>query len=402
LTVTDDPVNAFVPHSPPPKDGKPGGPLSGLTFGVKDLYDTEGDVTGGGNPEWLASHEAAEHTSPLVQSLLDAGARLVGKTVCCEFFYSITGANAHYGTPKNARAPGRLPGGSSSGSAAAVAAGLCDFALGSDTGGSVRVPASFCGLYGLRPTHGRLDLAHAMSMAPSFDTAGWFADNVENFRAVGQVLLGEGGLPGAVDRVLLAEFAFAYVEADTAAALKAFLNHAAQALPNIEVVAKPPGALDLEEMREAFRILQAFETWQSFGAWIDKTDPDLGPGIKERMRSAGDITDFDRDQAQPARSKLVNAFKNLVPPGTVLLLPAAPSPAPRTDEPEEVLNKFRLQTMSLTCLASLAGLPQISIPAAEVDGLPVGFGIMGWNGGDEALIELAEALSTHCQIWSKV
>src|SRR5262249_11546331 len=111
--------------------------------------------TGGGSPDWLNAHPPATSHAAVIRRLLKRGATVIGKTVCDEFFFSVTGVNAHYGTPINPRAPGRLPGGSSSGSAAATAAGACDFALGSDTGGSVRVPAAFCGLYGIRPTHGR-------------------------------------------------------------------------------------------------------------------------------------------------------------------------------------------------------------------------------------------------------
>jgi amidase len=145
--------SAFVPHDiDTPIHGAASGPLAGLTAAVKDMYDVAGYVAGCGNPTWLATHQPATRNAGAVQAILDAGAAIVGKTICDEFFYSVTGANHHYGTPINARAPGRLPGGSSSGSASAVGAGLCDFALGSDTGGSVRVPASFNGIYGLRPT----------------------------------------------------------------------------------------------------------------------------------------------------------------------------------------------------------------------------------------------------------
>ena len=139
------------------------------------MYDIAGERTGCGSPEWLATHPPATRNCPPVQKILDAGATIIGKTVCDEFFYSVSGANAHYGTPVNARAPGRLPGGSSAGSAAACGAGLCDFALGSDTGGSVRVPASFNGIYGLRPTHERIEHSGVADMAPTFDVPGWFA-----------------------------------------------------------------------------------------------------------------------------------------------------------------------------------------------------------------------------------
>ncbi len=174
--------SAFVPHDlAAPVVGNAVGPLAGLTAAVKDMYDIAGSRTGGGSPDWLDAHGPAKSTATVVRGILDAGATVIGKTVCDEFFFSVTGVNAHYGTPLNPRAPGRLPGGSSSGSASATAAGACDFALGSDTGGSVRVPASFCGLYGIRPTLGRVDLAGAMPMAPSFDVAGLVRERAGSF-----------------------------------------------------------------------------------------------------------------------------------------------------------------------------------------------------------------------------
>src|SRR5262249_40583872 len=150
----------FVPHDlAAPIAGAPGGPLAGLTAAVKDMYDIAGERTGGGNPAWLAAQQRATRHAGAVQRLLDAGATVIGKTLCDEFFCSVSGATAHHGTRVHVRAPGRLPGGSSSGSAAATAAGACDLALGSDTGGSIRIPAAQCGVYGIRPTLGRIDLA---------------------------------------------------------------------------------------------------------------------------------------------------------------------------------------------------------------------------------------------------
>ena len=397
--MPDDPVNAFVPHTPPPIDGNPSGPLAGLTFAVKDLYDTVGDITGGGNPEWLASHAPARHTSPLVARLLDAGADMVGKTICDELFYSFTGANAHYGTPVNSRAPGRKPGGSSSGSAAAVAAGLCDFALGSDTGGSVRAPASFCGIFGLRPTHGRLDLAHAMAMAPSFDTAGWFTDEASILQRVGEVLLGPGGDSHGVERVLVAEFAFRRADPGVTDALMEFVGRAADNLPEAETLVSAPDGLDLDAARECFRIIQAFETWNTFGEWAEAAAPNFGPGITQRFEAAKTVTAADRDQAIPYRNKVRSALHDILHPGTVMVLPTAASPPPLLDAPEGALARFRGQSIALLCLAPLAGLPQISIPAAALDGIPVGLSIMAWDGGDEALLGLASALEPFCQTY---
>ena len=223
---------AFVPHDlTAPLRGAPGGPLAGLTAVVKDMYDIVGTRTGGGNPDWLNTHPPASSSAAAVIRILNAGAAIVGKTVCDEFFYSITGANAHYGTPANLRAPGRLPGGSSSGSAAATASGACDFALGSDTGGSVRIPAALCGAYGIRPTHGRIDFSGAMAMAPSFDVAGWFASGPGVFRAVGAVLLDGPRSRDTVRNLVILDDAFAEADGDVATLLRSALAVMADELP---------------------------------------------------------------------------------------------------------------------------------------------------------------------------
>ena len=187
--VANDRLGAFCRDTYVEMEGASHGPLRGLKFAVKDIYDVAGHRTGFGNPDWLRTHGPAAQTAPVVQRLLDAGAHLVGKTHTDELTWSFTGENAHYGAPVNVNAPGRVTGGSSSGSASAVAAGVVDFAVGSDTGGSVRLPASFCGILGMRPTYGRIPLDGVCPLAPSFDTCGWFARDVGVFERVGRTLL---------------------------------------------------------------------------------------------------------------------------------------------------------------------------------------------------------------------
>ncbi len=177
-----DPLGAFVPGVDVRLPGRPGGPLAGLTFAAKDLFDVQGFVTGCGNPDWAATHPVAERSAAAVEALLDAGAALVGKTITDEISLGLLGVNRFYGTPLNPRAPDRVPGGSSSGSASAVAGGACDIALGTDSGGSVRVPASFCGLFGLRPTLGRIDARGMMVQSPTFDTVGYFTRDAADIR----------------------------------------------------------------------------------------------------------------------------------------------------------------------------------------------------------------------------
>jgi len=388
-------LSAFVPHDiKAPIAGAATGPLAGLTCAVKDMYDIPGYRTGGGSPEWLA--EASEATSPAaaVRRVLDAGATIIGKTICDEFFFSVTGANAHYGTPVNPRAPGRLPGGSSSGSAAATAAGTCDFALGSDTGGSVRVPASFCGIYGIRPTHGRVHLAGAMAMAPSFDVAGWFANGPGVFRRIGQVLLEGTSHPARIEAVSVLEDAFEQADPATAALLRSALAAMATELPAPKQARVAAEGLD--PWRECFRVIQAFEIWGIYGGFIERRRPRLGPGIRERLAFAAKVSQRDAEEARKLKARARDQVRRLAKPGTVLVLPTAPGIAPRTDVPAESLEPFRANVMRLTCIAGLSGLPQVTIPIGTVSGCPVGLSFIGWAGADEALLDLAALLARHC------
>ncbi len=378
----------FVPHDlAAPLHGASDGPLTGLTAAVKDMYDIVGERTGGGNPDWLAAQRPAAKHAAAVARLLDAGASIVGKAVCDEFFYSVSGANAHYGTPPNLRAPGRLPGGSSSGSAAAVAAGACDFALGSDTGGSVRVPAALCGLYGIRPTHGRVDLTGAMEMAPSFDVAGWFAAGPGVFRRIGAVLLDQAAVAVPVERMLVGTDLFAQADADVAAVVEDVLQRARRSLPAARATTVAPDGFDA--WREAFRVIQGREVWAVYGDFIRQARLPLGPGIKERMDYAASVTAADAQAARAVHAQARAHINGLIAPGTILALPTAPSIAPRTDASAGELDNFRARVMRLTCIAGLGGLPQVSIPAGTVRGCPVGLSLVGWHGGDEALLDLA-------------
>ena len=385
----------FVPHDlDAPVVGAAGGPLAALTAAVKDMYDITGARTGGGNPDWLAAQQPARVHAAAVAKILAAGATITGKTVCDEFFYSVAGINAHYGTPANLRAPGRICGGSSSGSAAALAANACDFALGSDTGGSVRVPASFCGLYGLRPTHGRIDLTGAMAMAPSFDTAGFFANAPGVLRRVGGVLLDGTGAIAPITSMIVADDAFAQADATVAALGRDFLARAAQALPQPE--SRTAAADGFDGWREAFRIVQAYETWQSFGPFITRAQPAIGPGVKERMAFAATVTDAQAEASREVVAQARARIRAIVPPGTVMALPTAPCIAPPVDQTGAALESFRVRVMRLTCMAGLAGLPQVSVPAGTVAGCPAGLSFIAWLGGDEALLDLACRLAKHC------
>ncbi|HEV2302022.1 MAG TPA: amidase [Stellaceae bacterium] len=389
--MTPEEIGAFVPGPPLHIDGRPGGPLSGLTFAAKDLFDVAGHPTGGGNPDWARHNPLPTRHAALVERLLEAGASLLGKTLTDEVSLGILGENAFYGTPINSAAPGRVPGGSSSGSAAAVAAGLCDTALGTDTGGSVRVPASFCGLYGIRPTHGRLDLSGMLPQAPSSDTAGWFARDAATFARVSSVLLGEAIPSELPKRLVIAVDCFAFAEATVDQALRPLVERLGQLLGEVrEDLLAPPG---LVQWGRAQRTLQPYEAWLTFRDWIERANPRFAFSVARNLVLGSAIPEAERQWAALVREEVRGRVRHLLPPGTILCLPTTPFPAPRRGEPLSVLGPLRDRILCLCAHGGLTGVPQVTIPGAAVEGLPVGLSIIGARGSDATLVAVAAALA---------
>jgi amidase len=384
---------AFVPGVQVARARLGEGLLSGLSFAVKDLFEVRGHASSAGHPDYARTHDAAAHDAPVVAQLLEAGADLLGVTVLDELAFSLVGQNPHYGTPVNPRAPGRVCGGSSCGSAAAVAACLCDFALGTDTAGSVRVPASFCGLFGLRPTHGAISMRGVVPLAPSFDTVGFLAREPRTFEAVAGVLLG-GGEKAAVERVLVADDALELCDAGVAELLDHLLQRACAALSVREVERIKLAPEGFEPLRAAFRRLQAREAYQQHGAWLEREQPNLSPGIAERFAYGRELIASGESLADEARTRaaLREQLQGLLEPRTLLFLPATPGIAPRLDASSEALDKFRARALELTVVASLAGLPQLVVPARELDGAPLGLSFVSAAGSDAWLGGLALAL----------
>ena len=385
-TIADH-LRAFCQDTDAYLEGTPGGPLSGLTFAAKDIFDIAGHVTGGGNPDWKATHQPAERTAWAVRVLVDAGATMVGKTLTDEITRGIFGENAHYGTPANPRAPGRVPGGSSSGSASAVAGGLVDFALGSDTGGSVRVPASFCGLYGLRPTHGRIPLDGVLLQAPSYDTVGWFARDVEIFARVGAVLLQRNITAGRPRRLLIAEDAFEVADQAVRDALRPVVDRVASLLSHVARERLAPR--HLSDWAAQQQVLQGREAWETARDWIDRVNPRFSFEVADRYVAARAISDADVEAARAARAAILQRMHALLVDGTVVCLPTTVTPAPPRGERTSARQAQRARISTLTCIAGTIGAPQVNLPLAEVDGLPVGLSLLGPRGTDELLIALA-------------
>ena len=369
--------------------GAPTGPLAGLTFAAKDLFDVAGHPTGGGNPDWAGAHPVPTRHAWAVQRLLDAGATLVGKTITDEVSLGILGENPFDGTPLNPAAPDHVPGGSSSGSASAVAQGLCDTALGTDTGGSVRVPSSFCGLYGIRPTHGRLDLTGMMAQAPSSDTTGWFARDAATFARVSEVMLGEPIGTELPTTLVVAVDAFGLADADTAAALQPLVRRLSMLIGYArEDLLAPPG---LATWMRAQRTLQPYEAWLTFKDWLDRHNPRLQFSVARGLALAAAIPEGERQWAALVRAEARARLAWLVPRGAVLCMPTTPFPAPRRGLSLSALDPLRARITALTAHGGLTGVPQVSLPGATVDGRPVGLSIVGAPGADATLVAVARA-----------
>ena len=389
-----DAVGALVPGSSVHVDGAADGPLAGLTFVAKDLFDVAGHATGGGNPNWPGNQVPATENAWAVQTLLDGGATLVGKTITDEVSLGILGENVFHGTPVNSAAPDRVPGGSSAGSVAAVAAGMCDIALGTDTGGSVRVPASFCGVYGMRPTHGRLDLTGMMSQAPSSDTTGWFAANGDTFAKASAVMLGEA-IPGDLpQRLVIAVDAFGFAGAEVRTALSPMVERLGNLIGGtpetvVEDIMAPPG---LSTWARAQRTLQPYEGWLTFKDWLDRDNPAMAYSVARGLAQAAAIPQGERDWAQMMRLEARARLDYLLAPGTILCLPTTPFPAPLKGLPISETDALRMQISCLCSHGGLTGVPQISLPGATLDGLPIGLSIIGRWGMDAQLVAVAKAM----------
>jgi amidase len=354
------------------------------------VFDVEGVTACAGNPDWLRTHRAATRTAPAVAKLLDAGASLRGLTLTDELTLGLSGENFHYGTPINPAAPDRVSGGSSCGSAAAVAGALVDFALGTDTGGSVRVPASYCGIFGFRPTHGRVSNKGVVPLAPSFDTVGWFARDAKVLQLVGGILLENLSEPTPIRKVLIIENLFRDMDEAAADALRAYLKDRLDDI-SIECADLSNFPDDSIALSDLYRTISGYEEWVVHGQWITQHKPTFGPQVAERFSYAAKVTVAQRDEAERIRRNLTKAVYDLLTDGTILCAPSTPDVAPlrgRADIPE-----VRLPLVRVTALASLSGLPVISVPLWKRNNIPMGVSFMAGPNRDEDLLALATKVS---------
>ncbi|MEM6637814.1 MAG: amidase [Pseudomonadota bacterium] len=390
-----DTVNAFTPHAPF-RDYEPAGdgPLSDLTFAVKDLFDVEGMITGAGNPTWARGQVPAQHDAPAVACLRRAGARFAGKTVMDELAWSLGGENIHYGAPGNTVAPGRVTGGSSSGSAAAVAAGLVDTALGTDTGGSIRLPASFTGTWGIRTSHGAIARDGVVPLAPSFDTIGWLARDAETLHRVGVVFFPDVTAFPEIARVRIAADLFDRLPRDLREPLIAQARRLAEDLGlSFETVQLAPDGI--ADWRETFRVCQADEAWTCHGRWVEESGAHLGPDIIERFRMASRLAPSRIEAANRDRAAITRRMQELVDRGTLLVTPGAAGPPPLLAQSPARLAAERSAALDLLCPASLAGMPQLAMPCLSTRAGPLGLGLAAARGDDMILLSVARRVARH-------
>lgn len=372
-----------TPDGPLPTPGV--GPLTGLRLGIKDLYAIAGQRIGAGNPTVLAEARIEPESTPVVSVLIEAGAEPVGINQLDEFAYALTGANVHYGIPPNPAAPDRVSGGSSSASASAVAMGECDIALGADTAGSIRVPAAYQGLYGLRTTHGVISSAGMHPLAPSLDAVGWITRDALTLARVAQVVL-PAKQARSLDHVAVSAGLIGTADYEITDAVWRFIDDRMLGLPRREI----DHDLPLEHWRTQMAILQGYEAWQLHGAWITAHPGVLGPEVADRFRIASTVTDQQYAEARTEVLAARTAIRALVG-DDVLVMPAAATAPPRRDTPGAYA-ATRIATLNLSCLASIAGLPAVTVPVQTADGLPTGVCLVGAPGTDLELVALATVL----------
>lgn len=428
--VPDNRYGAFI--DPQLKVGCLGnGLLDGLTFAVKDVYAVAGHSSSAGNPDWLRSHNPSTEHAAVVRQLLRSGATLRGATHTDELMYSLGGENHHYGTPINPRAAGCIPGGSSSGSAVAVASSSVDFALGTDTGGSIRVPSSYCGVYGFRPTHGAVDMEGVIPLSPQFDTVGWIADRMDVLQKVGEVLLGFGRMDEKVTMSIDGNLELS-MDMSLGISMEKNLKSIENGLENkakMELrdnLQKNMGTLfvatdcwdlvapkdvsilvdglnrlragadhfletqiareGLKVWMDVFRELQGNEIWATHSAWIEEVKPVFGPDITARFSWAASLAGKDHTIAQNKRKEISAQLRQLLGEDNCLVIPTVPGPAPLRGGDLRQLEENRSGAMMLSCIAGLAGLPQVTLPMLSTNGLPLGLSIIAGHGQDFRLL----------------
>ncbi|KAJ0749930.1 putative amidase [Helianthus annuus] len=403
---------------PPPQPAPPKAPhpLTALTFAVSDLFDINGFVTGFGNPDWERTHEAASQTSPVVSALVDGGATCVGKTVVDEMSFGVSGENRHYGTPTNFVAPARIPGGSCSGAAVAVAAKLVDFSLGVDTVGGVRQPAGHCGIFGFRPSYGAVSHLGIIPISTSFDTIGWFAMDPSVLHRVGQVLLqGQFAVQRNPRNVIIADDCFQLskipIQRLTQVVIRSTENlfgkqvlkheklsdYIASRVPSLKAFDSnksngDPKFSSLRSLASIMQLLRRHEFSHNHFEWINTVKPTLDPLISAQVQEKLELADKDINNFVAVKNELRSALNALLKDDGVLVIPTVCSPPPKLGSKELSSEDYLITEFSLTALASISGCCQVVIPLGLYENYPVSVSLMAKHGGDRFLLDTLKTM----------
>jgi amidase len=404
--ITAEKSGAFIETFSLPPTGD--GPLAGLQFAVKDLIDVAGYRTGCGNPTWLETHAAAPVSAVCVEQLLAAGASCAGKTITDEVAFSLLGENHFYGTPLNPTAPDRVPGGSSSGSASAVACGLADFALGTDTGGSVRVPASNCGIWGLRPTHGRVSVAGVMPFSPTLDTVGVLARDIDTLQRSMSVLLGCPERSGASQphdesaprTIHLLTDAFDISDVDVKQALEPAIDSIRRLFgekvrsASLADLCGNEEAADLTTWLNTYRMLQGTEAWSHLGAWVEDAKPTFGPATAAGFKFINSLDRTHIGESVRRRELYCRQLGAALGERDILCFPTTPTVAPlKGARCYDRGSDYYQRTLALTAIAGVGRLPQVSMPVGRTPAAPIGLSLVGAQGEDLFVLDLASQIA---------
>lgn len=373
------------------RKGRSGGVLSGTTFVAKDFFDVEGETTGAGIPDWIKTHSPAKKTARAITLLLDAGADLIGKSCTDQLAFSTDGINIAYGIPANANNPGRIPGGSSSGSASAVSSGLCEFALGTDTLGSIRIPASYCGIFGMRPTHGAISTEGVIPLGQSFDTVGWLASKKDIFVKVGAILLGDHQ---AESKSAAGSICFVsdWIELLHKDLRDPWLNAAKKltAGMNSSSISFPEGML--QKWQACMNSIRGYEAWSNHGEWLLEAKPEMDEIIKSRFMRFRDMTKEECVAAEKERVEIIKWMDDKIA-DQILCFPTTWNYPPACDADVDELLANRANNILLSIPASIGGMPQVNIPIQLAPGKPrFGLSLLAARGSDRILLNLLNEL----------
>ena len=379
------------------------GPLDGLKFAVKDLIDVKGYKTSCGNPTWRDTHPVAAANAVCVDQLLLSGGQCVGKTVADELAFGLSGENFFYGTPVNPKAPDRVPGGSSSGSASAVGCGPVDFALGTDTGGSVRVPASNCGITGVRPSHGAISVAGVNPFAPTFDTVGILARDAGVLsKAAGVLMACDVPSRVEIDAICLLDDAFAISDPEIREALRESVQAIERMFPgkvkhtSLHEIDPESGESGLKGWFETYCLVQWAEIWSSLGAWVKEARPQFGPTTSANFELAKNMDRRLLVDVINRRQHYIDVLKSFLTGNDLLCMPTTPALAPIKGSLgiDRTMGDYYPRTLSMTAVAGIARLPQVTLPLASIGGVPVGLSLLAGHGMDGFLLGAAQMVAS--------